>query len=76
VQYANTLLKHKVLFGTDNPVISPDRWLEDFEKLPIKAEVRPLIMKENAVKLLKLNRAGYGQPPAGSSASSVPPARM
>ncbi len=54
VQYANTLLKHKVLFGTDNPVISPDRWLEDFEKLPIKAEVRPLIMKENAVKLLKL----------------------
>ncbi|HEY5291556.1 MAG TPA: amidohydrolase family protein [Burkholderiales bacterium] len=54
VQYANTLLKHKVLFGTDNPVISPDRWLEDFEKLPIKAEVRPLIMKENAVKLLRL----------------------
>ena len=54
VQYANTLLKHKVLFGTDNPVISPDRWLEDFEKLPIKPEVRPLIMKENAVKLLKL----------------------
>jgi len=54
VQYANTLLKHKVLFGTDNPVLSPDRWLEDFEKLNIKPEVRPLIMKENAVKLLRL----------------------
>ena len=54
VQYANTLLKHKVLFGTDNPVLSPDRWLEDFDKLPIKPEVRPLIMKENAVKLLRL----------------------
>ena len=54
VQYANTLLKHKVLFGTDNPVLSPDRWLEDFAKLPIKPEVRPLIMKENAVKLLGL----------------------
>jgi predicted TIM-barrel fold metal-dependent hydrolase len=35
-------------------VIQPDRWLADFEKLPIKPEVRPLILKENAVKLLKL----------------------
>ena len=57
VQYANTLLKHKVLFGTDNPVLSPDRWMEDFEKLNIKPEVRPLIMKENAVKLLGLKAA-------------------
>jgi predicted TIM-barrel fold metal-dependent hydrolase len=43
-----------VLFGTDNPVIQPDRWLAEFEKLPIKPEVRPLIMKENAMKLLRL----------------------
>jgi len=56
VQYANTLLKDRVLFGTDNPVILPDRWIADFEKLPIKPEVRPLIMKENAVRLLKLGR--------------------
>ena len=54
VQYANTLLKHKVLFGSDNPVIQPDRWLAEFEKLPIKDEVRALIIKENAAKLLKL----------------------
>jgi len=54
VQYANTLLKDRVLFGTDYPVISPERWLADFEKLPIKPEVRPLILKENAVRLLKL----------------------
>jgi len=57
VQYANTLLKHKVLFGTDNPVISPDRWLADFEKIDIRPEVRPLIMKENAAKLLGLTGA-------------------
>ena len=54
VQYANGLLKHKMLFGSDFPLITPDRWLEDFAKLPIKDEVRPLILKENAVKLLKL----------------------
>ncbi len=58
VQYANTLLKHKVLFGTDNPVLSPDRWMEDFAKLPMKPEVLPLIMKENAVKLLRLKESG------------------
>ncbi len=54
VQYANTLLKDKILFGSDYPVITPDRWIAEFEKLDIKPEVRPLIMKENAAKLLKL----------------------
>jgi hypothetical protein len=54
VQYANTLLKNKVLFGSDYPVIAPERWIEEFDKLPIKPEVRPLILKENAARLLKL----------------------
>src|SRR6204780_3163676 len=54
IQYANTLLKKKMLFGTDYPLITPDRWLEDFARIPIKEEVRPLILKENAVKLLGL----------------------
>jgi predicted TIM-barrel fold metal-dependent hydrolase len=54
VQYANSLLKHKVLFGSDYPLLTPDRWLADFEKIAIKDEVRPLILKENALKLFKL----------------------
>jgi predicted TIM-barrel fold metal-dependent hydrolase len=54
VQYANTLLKDKILFGSDYPVIDPTRWLEEFAKLPIKPEVRPKILKENAIKLLGL----------------------
>jgi predicted TIM-barrel fold metal-dependent hydrolase len=57
VRYANSLLRHKMLFGSDWPVIQPDRWLRDFEKLDIKPEVRPLILKENAVKLLGLGAA-------------------
>ena len=52
VQYANSLLKRKVLFGSDYPWITPDRWLADFEKIGIKDDVRPLILKENAVRLL------------------------
>ena len=51
IQYANTLLKNKVLFGSDYPLLTPDRWLADFEKIAIRGEVRPLILKENALKL-------------------------
>ncbi len=54
MKYANSILRHKVLFGSDWPVISPDRWIGDFEHLDIKPEVRPLILKENAKKLLGL----------------------
>ncbi len=54
IQYANTLLRHKMLFGSDYPVLTPDRWLADFEKTAIRDEVRPLILKENALTLLKL----------------------
>ncbi len=54
VQYANTQLREKVLFGSDFPLITPDRWLADFEQAPFRDEVRPLILKENAVRLLGL----------------------
>ncbi|MFG1941506.1 amidohydrolase family protein [Nonomuraea sp. NPDC048826] len=54
IQYANTLLRDKVLFGSDYPVITPDRWLADFDKLDIRPEVRPRILKENAARLLGL----------------------
>ncbi|CAD7049988.1 amidohydrolase [Pseudorhizobium endolithicum] len=54
VRYANTILKHKMLFGSDWPAITPDRWLSDFETIEIRNEVRPLILKENARKLLNL----------------------
>lgn len=54
VRYANTLLQDKVLFGSDYPLITPDRWLRDFDKLDIKPHVRPKILKDNAVRALKL----------------------
>ena len=52
VRAANTMLREKVLFGSDFPLISPDRWLADFANLEIKDDVRPLILKENAMRLL------------------------
>ncbi len=54
VRAANSLLKRKVLFGSDFPVITPDRWLADFAGLEIKDDVRPLILKDNAIRMLGL----------------------
>jgi uncharacterized protein len=54
IQYANTQLKTKMLFGSDYPLIRPDRWIEDFKVAGFKPEVQPLILKENAIRALKL----------------------
>jgi uncharacterized protein len=56
IQYANTLLKDKILFGTDFPVLTPERWMADFEKIAIRDEVKPGIFKDNAARLLGLGR--------------------
>jgi len=53
----NTLLKQKMLFGSDFPLITPDRWLADFEKIAIREDVRPLILKQNAIRFLGLDKA-------------------
>jgi uncharacterized protein len=55
LRYANSLLQDKVLFGSDFPLITPDRWLADFQELDIKAAVRPKILKDNAARLLGLD---------------------
>ena len=40
VRYANTQLRDRVLFGSDYPMITPDRWLADFEQADFKDEVQ------------------------------------
>ena len=55
VRYANTQLRDRVLFGSDYPMITPDRWLSDFEQADFRDEVRPLILKDNAARLLGLS---------------------
>jgi predicted TIM-barrel fold metal-dependent hydrolase len=52
VHYANSLIRDRVLFGSDFPLLSPERWLQEFAELPFKDEVRPLILRDNAAKLL------------------------
>lgn len=55
VRYANGQLRERMLFGTDFPLITPDRWLEDFKQAGFKPEVFQLILKDNAVRALQLD---------------------
>jgi uncharacterized protein len=52
VQYSNTLLKDRVLFGSDYPLITPERWMADFAEAGFKESVMPGILKDNAIRLL------------------------
>jgi predicted TIM-barrel fold metal-dependent hydrolase len=54
VRAANSYLQDKVLFGTDYPLLTPERWLRDFEALDFKPEAKAKILKANAVKVLGL----------------------
>ena len=54
VRQVGSLLRRKALFGSDFPVITPDRWMSDFDELDLKPEVRPLVLRDNAAALLGL----------------------
>ncbi len=54
VHYLNTYGRRKVLFGTDWPVIDPERAVREIEALEIRAEAKPLLMRENALRVFRL----------------------
>jgi predicted TIM-barrel fold metal-dependent hydrolase len=55
VRATRTYLKHKMLFGSDFPALTPDRWLRDFAGLELPEDVVRLVLKDNAVRLLGLD---------------------
>ncbi|MDF2667473.1 MAG: putative metal-dependent hydrolase of the TIM-barrel fold [Microbacterium sp.] len=55
VRAANSFLKSRILFGSDFPLLTPDRWLRDVEQTALKAEVMPGILRDNAARLLGLS---------------------
>jgi len=56
VQYARTLLKDKVLFGTDWPLLTVERWEQEFAALDFPPDVVERIMLTNAMRVLGLER--------------------
>jgi predicted TIM-barrel fold metal-dependent hydrolase len=53
--YLKSLIADKALFGSDYPVIQPERWLQDFEQLELSDEAREKILISNAARLLGLD---------------------
>lgn len=54
IKKMNTNLQDKMMFGTDYPWITPEKWLTAFDKLPIMDQIRPKILKENAKKFFDI----------------------
>lgn len=54
IQYANGQLKDKMLFGSDFPLIHPDRWISAAQQVGFKEDVLARILKDNALKVLDL----------------------
>ena len=55
IKQANRGLQDRYMFGTDYPVLRPGYWVEAFEQVDFKDEVRPKILLENAKRILKLD---------------------
>lgn len=55
ISAVNGRLRHKALFGSDYPVIDVDRWQAAFSTLDIRPEVVPMIMKDNALRVLGIS---------------------
>lgn len=58
VHYANTYGSHKVLFGTDWPVIDPERAVAEVAGLELRKESHRQLMRDNALRLFKRLPAG------------------
>jgi predicted TIM-barrel fold metal-dependent hydrolase len=54
ITYMTKMIPQKFLFGTDYPMLSPQRWLQDFETLHTSPEIKDMILRDNAKNLLKL----------------------
>jgi predicted TIM-barrel fold metal-dependent hydrolase len=54
VNYLNSYGRHKVLFGTDYPVLAFGRALQEIAALDLKPEVRQLFLRENALSVYQL----------------------
>ena len=54
VHYANSYGRHKVMFGTDWPVVSPERAVDEIDEFDLTAESKTLLMRDNALRVFKL----------------------
>jgi predicted TIM-barrel fold metal-dependent hydrolase len=54
VHYANSYGKHKVMFGTDWPVIDPERGVAEVDELGFRDDAKQMLMRDNALRVFNL----------------------
>ncbi len=54
VKYLNSYGREKVLFGTDWPVIDPERAVREIAEMKLRPETMRALMRENALKVFRL----------------------
>lgn len=54
VHYLNTYGQDKVLFGTDWPVIDPERAMNDVANLDLRPDPKRKVLRDNALRIFKL----------------------
>jgi uncharacterized protein len=54
VRYLDSYGRNKVLFGTDWPVIDPERAVREIDTLKLRAETRMALMRDNALRVFRL----------------------
>ena len=62
VHYLNTYGKQKVLFGTDWPVIDPERAIAEIRELKLRPDAAKLLMRDNALRVFRLPQSATLQP--------------
>jgi predicted TIM-barrel fold metal-dependent hydrolase len=70
VHFVNSWGQDKCLFGTDWPVVDPERAMREVEELELRPESRRKFLRDNAIKLFKLDDlAPAEQAAAGAKAT-------
>lgn len=54
LNYINTFGQNKVLFGTDFPIIPPERAAMEIEEISFRPDARRKMLRDNALRLFKL----------------------
>ena len=54
VRYLNSYGQHKVIFGTDFPVLDFKRTIDEIDALGLKSEVRRKLFRDNVIRIYDL----------------------
>ncbi|MGI9485924.1 MAG: amidohydrolase family protein [Geminicoccaceae bacterium] len=70
IHYLDTYGREKVLFGTDWPVIDPERAVLEIDQLDLRPASKALLMRDNALRVFRLPESCSG---AKARSPSAPP---